>query len=75
MFTLEIAQQSVLIKNIQDWDVTEQEGFSFGNYGSCNMALAACCERLLPKHADLNCSTSSCTNVIEKSVGVACILK
>ena len=39
------------------------------------MVLAACFARLLPNYVSFNCSTSSRFNVIEKSVGVANILK
>ena len=45
-----IAQQSKIDsvgKNIRDWDITEEKGFSSGNGGFRDLALVACCERLL----------------------------
>ena len=43
-----IAQQSVFTKNIRDWGLTEEKGFPSGNGAFRDLALAACCERLLP---------------------------
>ena len=47
-------QLSVFIKNIRDWDITEEkqrkteEILPSGNGGFRDLTLAACCERLLP---------------------------
>ena len=45
---LGIAQQSVFIKHIRDSDITEEKGFPSGKGGFGDLALAVCCERLLP---------------------------
>ena len=45
---LGIAQQSVFIKHIRDSDITEEKGFPSGKGGFGDLALAVCCESLLP---------------------------
>ena len=74
MLTLLIAQQSVLTKNVRNWGITELQGFPSGSEAIRNVLIAACCGFLLSNYVDLN-STSSRTQMVETSVGVACILK
>ena len=54
MFTPAIAQQSVLAKNVRDWDIAMQKGFPFGNKGIRDLVLAASCELILPNYVDLS---------------------
>ena len=41
-------EEALVYKNIRDWDIPEETGFHSGNGGFRDLALAACCERLLP---------------------------
>ena len=77
MFTLEIAQQSVLTKIYWGLGHTNQKEFPSGNEGIRDLVVAACwkvyCQQ--PNYVDMNCRTSDRTKVIEKSAGVVSITK